>query len=259
MQRRHQIIQSRYALPGYRGQWQLPVKPISDGLLLRFVCGDWYSNDPRNPRWIGFPLGRVSRRDVSNREHRQQIEAVLASAVARRVVVIIKRRGSPLRYYAPPIAVEPGQEIIVDEIVPPPPVKFSPAPKPGRPRKVEQLPAVVVPEPPPRPPELSIRHAVINDLRRSPNAFMLLSWLKVEYPDGKTFDLKMLDVARRMDWATPRVVAALCELLRRDYLYARGQFQVNAGFDGSYSWHASRHSWRHLTKAEREASRLEAM
>jgi hypothetical protein len=199
---------------------------------------------------------------VSDREHRRQIEVALASAVKRGIVVTIPRRGSRLRYFARPIVVEPEREIIVDEIVPPPkPMRKlappAPKPRPGRPRKpdvVAQLPAVVVPEPPPRQPELSIRYAVIADLMHSPNAFTLWTWLRIKHPDDKgSFDLKMFDVASKLGWAVPRVVAALTELMRRDYIYARGQFLLHSSLDGPYSWYASRHAWRHLTKAEREA------
>jgi hypothetical protein len=160
---------------GHRGRPLLPLA-ITDAMILKAVdLSSWFSDDPRSPAWIGWSLTRLSRRDAANTEHRREIEAALAGAIRRGIVVTIARRGSRLRYYARPIVPEPEQEIVSDEIVPAPNPKLA-ASQSTKPHKVAPAKPVL---PPPPPPELTVGHALIRDLAvAQPVALTILLWLR---------------------------------------------------------------------------------
>jgi hypothetical protein len=241
MQRRQHLRISRFLLPGYTGTGRSPPPlKISDGMILQQVdTSSWFSDSQHSPSWIGWPLARISRRNVSDAEHRRQIEVALASAIERGIVCTIARRGSKLRYFARPVVPEPGCEIVSDELVPPPkPMrKLAPAPKPSKPDVVPEPPVEVVAD------TVAVPARIVRELSRvAPNALTLLMLLKLDYGQERgSFNLIVFELARRYNMAPQRINTALLSLVAKGLII--DQHREYTGIDGRYGWLPARARW----------------
>jgi hypothetical protein len=170
-----------------------------------------YTFAPESPKWLGWVLMRMTRREASNALHREQATAAIKDALTRRIIVAIGKRGSDERYIALPPPVLPGHDLVSDQLVDPP-----------------------------RPREVAIDIDTINDLGAShPAAFALLLMLRAEHSSRlhrAIFEIDELKLARKLGWPTPRLSSAVIYLLRSERLFRVGhQYVDKAGIGSTFS------------------------
>jgi hypothetical protein len=275
MQRRGQPKVSRYLLPGYvSGKLALPPLTITDkSILAQIDRSEWFTTEWRYGSWIGWPIVRETRRDASNVKHRAEVEAALASAVARGIIVVIRHHSAKMRYYGRPPPIPAEHVLVSDQIVDPPAPKLSPPSKPKRKRKpakaaakAKQLPAVVPnPVPAVAADTITLPAKVVRTLSRaSPAAFLLYALLRLDYGSERNFNLIVFELAVRYNMAPQRITTAILALVRQGLIV--DHHRENGHLDGTYGWFPRQITWSShrgsklgpgARRARREASHVE--